>query len=461
MGLPLNFESFGSYVFLKKLADGGMAEVFLARPANQAGNGRIQVIKRLLPHVASSTLFLEMFQTEIQVILGFNHPHVVQLHDFGETEHRPYIAMEYLEGKNLKEVIAKFIQKNQWMPVPMALGLIAQGASGLSYAHTFVNKVTGQPVNAIHRDISPHNLIVSYEGNLKVIDFGIAKAANGNSQEPTTAGTIKGKISYLSPEQVHGSVIDARSDVFSLGVVAWELLTLQRPFTKKNDTEVTIISRINNCDEYIVPPSYFNSEVPPEVDDVILKALKKNPDDRYDSAAEFQNAIRKVMIKYFPNYSYSDTSQMMNFLFEDDISQERIELKDLNQKAQHFIQSDNDTETQLIEPPGVVTGVFNGLRSVMPESDHIDQRILKIENMMKENFSRRHYFIFAIYVVSILIIKFDPQLSFLNFIKDSKTKTQTSAMTSLASRSVSLRKDTTKTKAPVQLKQSFIKGSRK
>lgn len=442
MSSSQDFENFGSYVFLKKLATGGMAEVFLARPAHQAGNGRIQVIKRLLPNVANNSMFLNMFQTEIQVILGFNHPHVVQLHDFGEAQSRSFIAMEYLEGKNLKDVISKFVEHNQWMPVPMALGLIAQAASGLSYAHTFVNKVTGEAVNAIHRDISPHNLILSYDGNLKVIDFGIAKATSCSSYEPTQVGTIKGKISYLSPEQINGTNIDARSDVFSLGIVAWELLTLQRPFTKQNDTEVSTIGRINNCNEFIVPPSYFNSEIPSEVDEVILKALKKNPEDRYATAAEFQIAIRKVMLKYFPHYSYSDTSKMMSSLFEVEISQERTELQELNQKAQSMILSSVDSQTLVIPGPGVVTGVFDGLRSVMPESDHLDRRLIKIETMLKEKASRWHYLMFAFYVASIIIFKLDPQVPFLNFLKNqSSVKTGSLAVASQAPRPKALKKD--------------------
>ena len=452
MNSSQDFENFGSYIFLKKLATGGMAEVFLARPANQAGNGRIQVIKRLLPNVANNSMFLNMFQTEIQVILGFNHPHVVQLHDFGEAQSRSFIAMEYLEGKNLKDVISKFVQRNQWMPVPMALGLIAQAASGLSYAHTFVNKVTGEAVKAIHRDISPHNLILTYDGNLKVIDFGIAKATSRSTFEPTNVGTIKGKISYLSPEQVNGSNIDARSDVFSLGIVAWELLTLQRPFTKQNDTEVSTIGRISNCNEFIVPPSYFNSEIPAEVDEVILKALQKNPEDRYSTASEFQIAIRKVMLKYFPNYSYSDTSQMMSSLFEAEISQERTELRDLNQKAQEMILASADSKTLFIEGPKLSREVNEG-RTVLPESDQLDQRLFKIEAMLKQKASRWHYLMFAFYIASILTFKLDPDLSLFNFLKShDQVKAGALIAASQSPRPRTQKKDLAKAKSSIQEK---------
>ncbi|RYZ67140.1 MAG: serine/threonine protein kinase [Proteobacteria bacterium] len=329
----LTFETFGNYILLKKLATGGMAEVFLARPASHKGNGRVQVIKRILPHVATDALFLKMFQSEIQVTLGFNHPHTVQLHDFGEANRQPYISMEYIEGKNLKDIICKFGDRSELMPTAMALSLLAQAASGLSYAHTFVNKVTGEEVRAIHRDISPHNLILSYDGNLKVIDFGIAKAAS-SMQEATRAGTIKGKYAYLSPEQVNGDLLDARADIFALGIVAWELLTLRRPFYRDGDSEITVLGTINNCDHNVKAPSFYNCEIPPEVDKVVLKALRRNPAERYASAAEFQSALRQVMQQHYPNYTYSDTAKTMHILFADEIREERKEIRELNLQVQ-------------------------------------------------------------------------------------------------------------------------------
>jgi serine/threonine-protein kinase len=412
-----NFETFGNYLFLKRLAAGGMAEVFLARPASQGGNGRVQVVKRILPHVANNQMFLNMFQTEIQVIMGFNHPQIVQLHDFGEFNGQPYISMEYIEGKNLKEVISKFSEKKEKLPIAMALSLVAQAASGLSYAHTFVNKVTGQTVNAIHRDISPHNLLVSYEGNVKVIDFGIAKAASG-MQEATRAGTIKGKIAYLSPEQVSGYPIDARSDVFALGIVAWELLTSQRPFHKDGDSDVTILGRIDNCDTYVVPPSTYNKEIPPEVDIVIMKALKKNPNERYSSASDFQSALRQVMMQYYPSYSYSDTGRLVQKLFAEEIVKERNELRELNLNAQKAIANQLDSSTVVLEhsSPGMVTGVMNNIRNIVPGMNQVDDRLKKIESMMKQKASNRHYLIFAFYVLSLVALKLDDKYSVFNLL---------------------------------------------
>lgn len=409
-----SFESFGPYLFLKRLAAGGMAEVYLARPASQEGNGRVQVVKRILPHVANNQDFHQMFQTEIQVIMGFNHPHTVQLHDFGEVNRQPYIAMEYIEGKNLKEVMAKLIKQQQKMPVPVTLGLMMQAAAGLNYAHTFENKITGEAVNAIHRDISPHNLLLSYDGNLKVIDFGIAKAAT-SIHEPTRVGTLKGKIAYLSPEQINGQALDARSDVFALGIVAWELLTLRRPFSQDSDSELTVIGRINNCDMTIVPPSQYNTEIPQSLDEVILKALRKDPNERFQSAADFQKALRDVMMRFYPDHSYAQTSQLIQSLFSQEIKAERQEIQNLNRQAQMELTPPPPADTVVLDTtkPGMVTGVMQSFKKAMPEMSHAELRIMNLELMMKQKAQQKHYLLFIFYIVSLVAIKMDDSFALL------------------------------------------------
>lgn len=335
------FEIFGNYILLKKLAVGGMAEVFLARPATQSSNGRIQVIKRLLPQISNDVTFIKMFQKEIQVLLGFCHPNTVQLHDFGKIDDQPYIVMEYIEGKNLKDLIVKLKKEKNTLPIPMVLSLMTQASAGLDYAHRFVNKVTGETANAVHRDVSPHNLIASYDGNLKVIDFGIAKVAS-SLDEQTRVGTIKGKTAYLSPEQIHGKPVDARTDVFSLGIVAWELLTLKRPFSQIFD-EVQTIEAILQCDKYIVPPSTYNKQVSPDLDKVILKALRENPDNRYKSAGEFRSALRQCLQEGYPYFSYSDAGSILRSLFAEEIKKDSDELFLLNLEAQEDLSKKDST----------------------------------------------------------------------------------------------------------------------
>lgn len=413
------FEVFGDYVLLKNLASGGMAEVFLARPAKPGANGRILVIKRILREIANDPIFIKMFRSEIHTILGFNHPHTIQLHDSGEIEGQPYIAMEYVEGKSLREITSKFAEKGEPIPVPTVLGLMAQAAAGLNYAHFFENVATGEVVNAVHRDISPHNLIVTYSGNLKVIDFGIAKAKNGIA-EKTRAGQIKGKCGYLSPEQLAEENLDGRSDIFSLGIVTWELLTSQKLFQKQGDTELQIIKRIEKCEENITAPSSVNPEVCPEVDAVVLKALQKNPADRYPSAAAFQAALRGVMLKKFPHYTYGDTAQIMHALFETDMSLERMELRELNDTAQQILTADWEAKTAIVtkeeEKKGIVSSFFRAFGGSKKKElpDLVELRVSKLETMLRQKAGFKHVALFAFYLLSIIGIKLDERYSLLD-----------------------------------------------
>ncbi len=409
------FEIFGDYVLLKLLAAGGMAEVFLARPRNPNANGRIVIIKRILKQIANDPVFIKMFRSEIRVTLGFNHPNTIQLHDFGEFDYQPYIVMEYIEGKSLKEIMNKFGEKAEPIPVPTVLGLISQAASGLSYAHTYENTATGESVQAIHRDISPHNLLVSYDGNLKVIDFGVAKAKNQLNE--TRAGQIKGKAGYLSPEQLGEEALDGRSDVFSLGIVAWELLTNQRLFQRSGDTEMKIMERIQNCEKYIIPPSTFNKEVPPEVDEVILRALQKNRDERFLSAAAFQTELRTVMRKCYPYYSYSDTSQIMRALFEVDMAFERMVLREANDAAQEILVAEQEEKTRVAQAQaqgGVFSSLLKGFRKPTHLPDAVELRMNKLESALKQKAGFRHAFMLVFYVVSIIGIKLDEKYSLLD-----------------------------------------------
>ena len=417
----VQLETFGKYILLKRLAVGGMAEVFLARPASSDGNGRVQVVKRILPHVADQPLFVDMFRSEIQVIMGFNHPHTVALHDAGELAKQPYIAMEYIEGKSLKEIMGKFNEQRSQMPVPMALGLMAQAAAGLNYAHTFVNKVTDEAVNAIHRDISPHNLMVTYEGNLKVIDFGIAKAAV-RMNEATRTGTIKGKMAYLSPEQISGQAVDARTDIFALGIVAWELLTMRRAFINDGDSEVTVISRIDNVEKHLIAPSLINRDVPAEVDEVILKALKKNPDERYQTAKEFQSALRKVMQAFYPNYTYADTGARISQIFAYEIESERKELRDLNVMAQmRLVNKSVATPRFVPDKPGQgalahLPAQQPGAQTFQASSQAMDVRLSQIEKLMRQNASTRHYVWLAFYVLALVVLQLEGRYSIFTYL---------------------------------------------
>lgn len=399
-------ELFGDYVLLEKLAKGGMAEVFLARPAVREGDGRLLVVKRILPHIGNDSEFLNMFQREIQIIMGFNHPHVVQLHDFGAVDGRPFIAMEYIEGKSLRDISDRLKDRQAKMPVPVALSLMAQAASGLFYAHTFEHMTTGTPLKAVHRDVSPHNLIVSFDGNLKVIDFGIAKAAC-SVLDLSRTGTVKGKVGYFSPEQLEGHNLDARTDLFSLGVVAWELLTGDKLFAKPGDTEVNVMIKVSQSEKHVVPPSRLNPDIPPEIDRTIVRALEKDPSKRFHDAREFQSELRKHLMYYYPDHTYADTGGLVKELFSEDMVNHRRLMKVANQHAQEML-TDNSVESTAVlavEDPGRTRILTVSERNHVTD-EVVALRLSQIEAALKQKASARHYLMLAFYIFSLVALKF-------------------------------------------------------
>lgn len=390
--IPTGIEVFGNYMLLEKLAVGGMAEVFLARPAVKEGNGRLLVIKRILPQIANQHEFLSMFQREIQIIMGFTHSNVVQLYDFGAVNGQPYIAMEHIDGKSLRDVRVQLYAEGKTLPIPTALSLIAQAASGLHYAHTFVHKVDGTPFNTIHRDVSPHNLIVSYEGNLKVIDFGIAKAACSMA-DLTRAGTIKGKAAYFSPEHLDGSVLDSRADIFSLGVVAWELLTGQQLFAKSGDSEVGIMKKVARSEQHVVAPSQIRKDIPAELDRIVLRALEKDRDKRFQDAREFQMELRKILLRDYPDYMYTDNGKFIKSLFDQASVRQREHTKEVNQRAQEMLDGSPGEDTLIINPDNEVEA-------------EVSRRAPLIVMTLNQKATRRHYVMLAFYILSIVALKF-------------------------------------------------------
>lgn len=327
-------KKFGRYFLLDMIAQGGMAEIYRARLAGRDGAGRILVIKRIQAGFGGHEEFLQMFQSEIKVTMGFNHPNIVQLYDFGEEQGQPYIAMEFVDGKNVRQLMSRFNELKQPFPIELAAHIIEQSASGLHYAHSFRDKISGEPLNVVHRDISPQNIIVSFEGTVKVIDFGIAKATTNS--EATRAGVIKGKPSYLSPEQISGEVLDGRSDVFALGICLWELLCGRKLFAGEND--LAVLKLIESCQTHVKIPSTINPKVPKELDYIVLKSLAKHREKRYQSAEEFQRALHKFVYAYHPEFNPSDLSFYAKDLFKEEIVEDRKRIQKLNEKAEVLLQ---------------------------------------------------------------------------------------------------------------------------
>ena len=273
----------GRYELLRRLAIGGMAELHLACATGVAGFQKVVVLKRVLPHLAADAEFVRMFLDEARLAAHLDHPNVVQVQDSGETGGEYYYAMEYVHGRNARELLGAASHAGG-MPLEVALTIAIGVASALDHAHRRVD-LEGRPLELVHRDVSPSNVLVSYDGAVKLTDFGIAKAATRNHE--TMAGTMKGKIGYMSPEQCRGEEVDRRSDIFSLGVVLFELTTCERLFYADNDFAVLnrVVSGVFDRPSQRVPG------YPPELEEIVLRALATDRDQRYDGADELRRAL--------------------------------------------------------------------------------------------------------------------------------------------------------------------------
>jgi serine/threonine protein kinase len=285
-------QQLGKYQLIRKLATGGMAEVFLAKAAGPMGFEKTLVVKRILPHLAEDPTFVEMFLGEAKLAAQLNHPNIVQIFDFGEADGEYFLAMEYIDGPNLRVLIKRARTAGVQLPTAICARLIAAACEGLAFAHDFSDPATGEPLGLIHRDISPDNVLVSRQGAVKVVDFGIAKAA-GQSHK-TQSGVIKGKLAYMPPEQVRARPLDRRVDVYALGVVLYELLTLHKPFDAASDagTMQAILF------EELTPAVQYRPDLSEPMQRILDRALAKDREKRYPDclalAADLEEFILSV-----------------------------------------------------------------------------------------------------------------------------------------------------------------------
>ncbi|TQF12427.1 serine/threonine protein kinase [Myxococcus llanfairpwllgwyngyllgogerychwyrndrobwllllantysiliogogogochensis] len=313
----MNPQSFGKYQLLKKLATGGMAEVWLARQSGIEGFHKNLVVKRILPHLAEDREFVEMFRNEALIAARFNHPNIAQVYEFGEANGTYYIAMEFIHGEDLGRVMRKAASAGQWIARPLAIRIVAAACEGLHYAHSRTDDA-GRPLRVVHRDISPQNILISFDGSVKLVDFGIAKAADQASL--TKSGAIKGKFAYMAPEQAAGKPLDGRADIFAIGLVLYELLTGVRPL--KRDSELATLQAAMEC--AIQPPSQV-ADVPEEMDPVVMRAVTKNADDRYRDARTFQTALEEILVGQRWVAGSVQISELMETLFADRLADEKVQ----------------------------------------------------------------------------------------------------------------------------------------
>ena len=301
--------AFGRYQLLEKIGSGGMAEVFKARMSGEQGFEKIVAIKRIVPHMVTNAEFVTMFVDEAKLAAQLNHNNITHIYDLGKVDAWHYIAMEYVEGKDLRTLLRLGKERDFPLPPELALFITAKIANALDYAHRR-SAPDGSELNLVHRDVSPQNILLSDEGDIKLCDFGIAKAA---SQVSTTmSGALKGKLQYMSPEQAWGKRLDRRSDIFSLGSVLFEMLAGVPLF--EGDNEMSILESVREGE--VSPPTSRGADVPKRVDQIVLKALAKNPQERYQNASEFEKDLHSVLYTYQPSPGPADLAIYMHRLLE-------------------------------------------------------------------------------------------------------------------------------------------------
>lgn len=302
---------FGKYGLLRKIATGGMAEIFLAKQSGLEGIERFVVIKRVLPHMTESGEFVRMFVDEMRIAAFLSHPNIVQIYDIGAVGDLYYIAMEYLEGRDLRRIMRKAAARGEVVPLGFALRVVSEVCEGLYYAHNRHDNL-GKPLNLIHRDISPQNVMATIQGAVKLLDFGIAKAESQLNE--TRSGVLKGKYSYMSPEQAMGRQLDFRSDIFALGTILYELTTGRRLF--KHENEIVVLKMVAEAD--VPPPRIIDPGFPPELERIIMKALSRDPDLRYLSARELQQDIGDFSIPMRLMMSVGQVGEYVATIFADE-----------------------------------------------------------------------------------------------------------------------------------------------
>lgn len=319
---------FGRYTLLRRLAVGGMAELFLALQRSVAGFEKLIVIKRILHSMNHDEAFIKMLLHEARIAATLSHPNIVQVFDVGQAEGRYFVAMEHIHGEDIQAIVRAMKKKDlAEFPIEHALSVVIGVCAGLAYAHE-KGDLDGKSLAIVHRDISPRNVLVSFTGDVKIVDFGIAKSGYTATEE-TLSPQIKGKAPYMSPEQACGQRLDHRSDIFSLGIVLFELTTGKRLF--KGTSEFMTLTMI--CESQYPRPSAIKPGYPPRLERIVMRALAKNIEARYQSARQMQADLEAFALEERIQVSQVNLTAWMQSLFEDKLAQQKEALQDVKQLA--------------------------------------------------------------------------------------------------------------------------------
>ena len=349
----------GRYRILSELGRGGMSNVFLAVASGPGGVNKLVVLKALLPDLASEGYALAMFMDEARLAAQLNHPNVVQTYEVGTEGDRHVIVMEYLEGQSLSAAMRRAQQEGNGMPLALQMRIIINALEGLHYAHE-LHGYEGAPLQLVHRDISPQNVFVTYDGQVKVLDFGIAKATSASTH--TAAGVMKGKIAYMAPEQIIGGTVDRRADLYSVGCMLWAAATGSKLW--KDTPDVQIMRRAISGD--VPTPQSVNAECDDELNRIVMKALARDPDHRYATALELQHDLEVYVERFGAAGKQKEIARYVSGLFADT----RAQLKALVERQLSLIQSDNSSVSASRERPRPATATNNTLAGSTSESVH-------------------------------------------------------------------------------------------
>jgi hypothetical protein len=309
-------ERLGAYELIGRIASGGMAEVYLARRSGLMGFEKFLVVKRILPHLATDPEFVSMFLDEARIAAALNHPNVVHIYDLGEADGSYFIVMEYLEGQSMSAVLKRARRRGRAPAWSLVARVVAEAAAGLHAAHE-LRAPSGEHLGLVHRDVSPQNILALYNGGVKLLDFGVAKARGRLTR--TTSRSLKGKYGYMSPEQALGREVDRRSDVFALGIVLWECLALKRLF--HSESELAILKAIT--ERPAPPPTRYNPHVPVELEHVALRALSIDPAGRFATADEMRRALEACLMKLGTMAGASEVAEYLASLFGEELARRR------------------------------------------------------------------------------------------------------------------------------------------
>jgi len=326
---------FGKYQLLDKIAVGGMAELFRAKLTGVQGFEKLIAIKKILPNLSEEENLITAFIDEAKLAALLHHENIVQIYDFGSMDEEYFIAMEFLFGKDLRTIRRTAKKRDLALGLENILYVISRICAGLDYSHN-LKDLQGRPLNIIHRDINPQNILITYEGQVKIIDFGIAKAASQNTK--TRENLIKGKLAYMSPEQANGRVIDHRSDIFSTGIIMYELLAVRRMFRGETMHVLSLVR-----DAQYDPPEEVIPDLPPKLNDILRRALAKDPDDRYQSAGEMLADLEEAAFELSLRPNARTFALYMKGLFEEEFAKEESALWS---KSGIFAASNNQTHRE-------------------------------------------------------------------------------------------------------------------